>query len=385
MDIHKIEQRIKAQWDLIDKHCPKDKKILKKFEAEMYANGLSNNRVLFYLITIYVIAKKTNKPIQDLDIDDIKNVLADIEKSKYSEWTKSKYRIAIKKFYQWAEGYEWNSKEYPDKIKWVSTTTRKSKLKRPVILTKEEVLQLFRTAKGLRNKAMVSFMYETGCRCPDELLHMKISDIEFDEHGAKVKLTSGKVGDRKIRIVSCVPHLKKWIENHPNPKNDSYVWVSTGSRNHAELLSYSMFKQIISNIINKAGIEKRITPYSFRRTRYTHLATTMPTPLLYKFMGQVQGSKVIERYVELNEEAVDNAILGFHGIKPKENGDIKALFCSRCGKQNSPELDYCNVCHGALTDKALQELEDKKELEKDVLYKQLVQRFKEELKAGVIK
>jgi integrase len=44
-------------------------------------------------------------------------------------------------------------------------------------------------------KALVSFMYESGCRCPDELLHMKVGDVEFNDCGAKVieRLTMKKL------------------------------------------------------------------------------------------------------------------------------------------------------------------------------------------------
>lgn len=383
MDIHNNEQRLKKLWVRISEHCSKvDGEILGRFQDELYANGLSMARVLIYLGPLYMISKNAKKNLADLDKDDLKGIIGQIEKKDYSEWTKVRYKYAVKKFYTFLDGRDWNCKEYADKVKWIGATVRRSKLKRPVILSKEEVLGLFNACRGTREKALCSFMYESGCRSPDELLHMKVGDVEFDEYGAKVKLTSGKVGTRIIRVVSCVPHLKAWVnDEHPDPKPDNWMWVSKGTKRFGEPIGYESLKLLVRKWRNDAGIEKKITSYTFRRTRYTHLSSKWPTPVLYKYMGQVQGSKVIERYVELNQEAVDDAILSFYGMKQKNNGDIRPLFCSRCDKQNSPELEYCNTCHAPLTEKAIIAADTKKKIEMQDLFNEMVRKFKEEMKA----
>lgn len=208
MDIHQTEQRLKTLWIRIEKYCDKDISDIRRFQDEMFANGLSNNRVLLYLNAVYSISKITKKKLADMTKDDIKEIVAEIERSKKAEWTKVKYKLSIKKFYQFADKLEWYSKEYPDRVKWINSGARKSKLLRPIILTEDEVKRMFKAANRGREKAMVSFMYESGCRCPDELFHMKVGDVEFDEYGAKVKLTSGKVGTRTIRIISSIPYMK---------------------------------------------------------------------------------------------------------------------------------------------------------------------------------
>jgi len=101
-------------------------------------------------------------------------------------------------------------------------------------------------------KALVSFMYESGCRCPDELLHMKVGDMEFNDYGAKVKLRSGKVGSRIILVISCIPHLKAWIGNeHPNPKSSSYLWVNEGSRKYSKVELF-FFEEAVQKVGKKS-------------------------------------------------------------------------------------------------------------------------------------
>jgi len=379
LDIHNTEDKLKATMKKLDNLSKVNKELIMKFYNECFSHGLSNSRVLFYVIKLIRIAEKYKKDLDKLTTEDIKNIVADIEKNEnYAEWTKAGYKLTIKKFYKWLD-LKWDSKTFPEKVDWIHAGARKSKLEDPIILTKEEIIKLFNVAEGSREKALVSFMYESGCRSPDELLHMKVSDVEFNEHGAKVKLHSGKVGSRTILVISCVPHLKAWIETeHHDPKPNNYLWTRKGSK---KLLSYASLKKLIRKWREKAKIEKPITAYTFRRTRYTHLSTKIPTPALYNYMGQVQGSKVIERYVKLSGEDVDEAILNFYGLVNPKNSDIKPLFCSRCGKQNAPELEYCSICHAPLTEKARVNVEEIKKKELSDIVEELIEmKMKEETK-----
>lgn len=363
IDIHNINTRLNCFLKRVDKLPERNRDMLLKFKAECYSQGLSNARVLFYISRITRIAEIYKKNFDEMDKDDLKKIVSDIEGNpNYKEWTKSGYKIALKKFFQFVSGLEWSSRDFPQMVKWIHSKARESKLEDPTILTKEEILKMFEAAEGIREKALVSFMYEGMPRCPDELFHMKCSDVVFDEYGAQVKLSSGKVGSRTIRVVSCVPYLKRWIsEEHPNSQQDNYVWVGKGNRNHGKLISYNYLEKMVRKWTKKAGITKRVTPYTFRRTRYTHLAPKLPTPILYKYAGQVQGSSVIRRYLGLSTEDTDESILSFYGMKNlKTNGDIKPLFCSICGKQAPPEKQFCPTCNAPLTEKAKLHVEEKK-------------------------
>ncbi|MFH1229730.1 MAG: tyrosine-type recombinase/integrase [Candidatus Aenigmatarchaeota archaeon] len=378
LDIHKTESTLKSINIRIGILSESNKKNLTNFYSECLSRGISNNRTIFYLAKLLVIIKNTGRDLDSLDYEEIKNLVTTIESNKsYKEWTKASYKIAIKKFYKWLE-FGWDSKVYPSKVSWIKARARKSKLDDPIVLTKEEVLRIFKAANGLREKALASFLYESGCRAPDELLNLRIKDVEFNDSGAKVRLHSGKVGYRTILVVSCVPHLKAWIENeHPSPKPDSYVWTRKGS---SRVIAYNSLQKMINRWRKNAGIDKHITPYTFRRTRYTHLASKIPTPVLYKYMGQVLGSKVIDRYVSLSGEDTDEAILSFYGIVAGANHDIKPMFCSRCNKQNPPELEYCSICNSPLTEKAKVEVEEKRTLEIKDLVELLIQKRLGELK-----
>ncbi|UCG95534.1 MAG: tyrosine-type recombinase/integrase [archaeon] len=388
--IQKSEQRLKTCLRRIDKLKENDKKLILKFKDEAFAQGLSNARVLHYLIDIQKISEWTSKDLDKLTEDEIKKLVSRIERKDYSEHTKKSYKLSIKKFYQFLEGYEWRSKEYPKKVKWIGTDVRKEKLKGPIILSKEEVKEIFRAAEGPLEKALASFMYESGCRAPDELLRMEFPrDVELLDGKAKVRLFSGKTGERKIIVVACLPYLREYLKEYKTKrgKKDGPLWVTKKrvkikgkDKEKIKPLSYIQLVTLVKKWTKKAGIKKRVTPYTYRRSRATHLSTKFPTPILYKYMGWVPTSKVIDRYVSLNEEQMEETILGFYGMSTgKENNDIKPLFCSYCGQQNPPELEFCHWCHNPLTDMA-----KKKERETSIksMLESMIEKKVKELQAG---
>jgi len=189
MNVHHIEQKLESIRRLTKKLSARNSELIFKFEKECYSHGLSDARVLFYASKLLVISRKTGKDLDVLTKEDIKEIVAEIEKGtyeytlnkrvrkgKYSEWSKAGFKLTIKKFYQWLDGLEWDSKRYPERADWIRSGERTAKLNEPIILSKEEILRLFKAAEGTREKALVTFMYESGCRCPDELLNMKVSE-----------------------------------------------------------------------------------------------------------------------------------------------------------------------------------------------------------------
>lgn len=113
---------------------------------------------------------------------------------------------------------------------------------------------MLNVAEHIRDKALVSLLYESGFRI-GELLSLMIKNIEFDEYGARVLIPEGKTDMRKIRLVSSIPYLANWVENHPL-KNDpeSPLWVGVGTRNKNEAICYQNARILITKLVKKANI-----------------------------------------------------------------------------------------------------------------------------------
>jgi len=80
----------------------------------------------------------------------------------------------------------------------------------------------------------------------------------------------------------------------------------------------------------------------FRHTRATRLLAKVPETIGAKYMGWVNGSKMVGVYVHLAQEDVDEAILRMHGIKTNSNNnkDLEVKQCPRCLMVNPATSEF---------------------------------------------
>lgn len=324
----------------------KNKDLLLKFTEEVYTQGLSESRVSFYARHLWLVMRDVTKDFDKLTKEDIKKIVSKIEKRDLSDYTKAIYKEVIKKLFQWIAGFEWKSKKFPEIVSWISTTVSSNNRKTPEeILSKEEIMKMICSAKRIRNKAIVSVLYESGCRI-GEFLNVKLKHIEFDDYGCIIRV-HGKTGSRRIRLVSCVPHLSNWLENHPLRRDrNAYLIISLGSRNYGERLSYFTLAKILKDLAKESKVKKRVNPHSFRHARATHLATKLTEAQMKEFFGWIQSSKMASVYVHLSGRDMDQAILKMYGVvKEKEEGEeIQTKICYSCAERNSFESKFCRRC-----------------------------------------
>ena len=349
LDIHKIGRRFERALEKLEKSSirKEDKELILEFMDYAMSNGLTKSRVLKYINTLRVISSGLKKPFKDASKQDIMHLVRKVEQSDYSEWTKHDYKAILKRFYKWLSGDE----EYPETVRWIKTGIRRNKQKLPEeLLTPEDVNKMIEMAHHPRDKALVSVLYESGCRI-GEILTMKIKHVAFDEYGAKITV-QGKTGMRRVRIFSSVPYLATWMSNH-HLKNDpdAPLWVSIGTRNRDKVVKYSNIRLLIVDLAKKAGIKKRVHPHLFRHSRATSLAKYFTDAQMNQYFGWVQGSGMPSTYVHLSGKDVDGTLLKLHGFREdvEDKGDTYSpVKCFRCEKMNPPAGKICIRCGAPL-------------------------------------
>jgi len=231
------------------------------------------------------------------------------------------------------------------------------------LFLKEEIERMIAAADHIRDKAIISLLYESGFRI-GEFLNLRIKHIEFDKYGGKILVPHGKTGMRKIRVVSSIPHLATWIENHPLKEDPaSLLWIGTGTRNKNRPICYQNVNKLIKKIAIRARIRKRANPHMFRHTRATHLANHFTEAQMNHYFGWVQGSKMSSIYVHLSGRDIDKAVLKLHGIqeeKDVKSEELELKKCCRCEKDNPSTGKFCLRCGLILDDTTAIEFEDKK-------------------------
>lgn len=224
----------------------------------------------------------------------------------------------------------------------------KPKIQQSDLVTPEEMALIIESCNNVRDKAIFSTLYDSGCRI-GELLLMRINSLKFDNYGAVLEVPyEGKTGTRSVRIVGdSVAFLGAWVQNHPN-RNDLnaplFCNISEGIRGRA--MTYDDVHGALGKIIKRAKITKRIHPHLFRHTRATILASRVAEAPLEAQMGWVPGTKQMSTYVHLSGAQTDEAILKAYGIEVKDKTiqEKKPVKCPRCSETNPSGSKYCWKC-----------------------------------------
>lgn len=315
-------------------------------------SGLSVGRKYAYLLRLRRVALMIPDKFLDPSERDIKQVMATIQNSpvKWGNGDPHKpslnqiqsFQVCLKKFYKWHLG---NNKVYPACVDWIKINNPRHLQEKPVeIIAKEEHLAMYNAAKNARDKALLSLLYDSGCRI-GELLTMRIRDCQFDDDGALIAVT-GKTGYRQVRIVgNSIADLQVWIANHPLGNNpEATLFTRTDGKS---AMDYDQVHSMFRKTQKRAGIQRRIYPHLYRHTRATMLADKVPESVLEKQQGWVHGSRMSRVYVHLSQEQQDSAILQAYGKKRKKPVEIDVETpkkCPRCQNDNRSDAKFCKYC-----------------------------------------
>ena len=213
-------------------------------------------------------------------------------------------------------------------------------------------------AEGVRNKALIAVLYESGAR-RGELENCKLKDVnEFHrgkEHGYVMKLR-GKTGERQVTIYRYQQWLRIWLEACNN--NDPETPLFPTTRRYSEPHDYGhlkgdRFNSILKAAAKKAGIKKNIHAHLLRHSQATRLANTMTEQQLKTQFGWQPGSNMTSVYVHLSGRDTQNAMLKSYGIVTEEDEKgNKVEHCGQCDEIISPGMNHCPRCGKPITQEA---------------------------------
>jgi site-specific recombinase XerD len=326
-----------------------------------FATGIGNRRVQRYLDVLCVLSRELGKPFKEASKLDVQAYVRKLLESDYTDWTKYTYQIIVRVFYQWL--FDMEGHDHPEPTKWMRPRppSRNSKLPEDM-LTEEEVKRMIEVTRKPRNRALIAFLYESGARI-GEVMNLRIKDVDFTGDFCRVMLR-GKTGMRKIPLITSVPYLTTWINQHPTREDpESLVFVSTGCRNHKKPLSYNTFNKVLLKSGHKARVRKALNPHNFRHSRATHLANKLTEQQLKIYFGWSGNSKMTSTYVHLSGRDIESAILEANGLRKKEERPdslLRPRQCPRCREDNEATSDICHRCGQPLDTKSALAFEERK-------------------------
>jgi len=345
---------------------PANRKHIEKFLQQITAEGLSKARQAKYIYALIKLDQWIGKDFIKANKQDLIRVCGTLENSDYTDNTIHDYKAVMKRYYRWLredEGLRFDVGEYPKEVSWIKTTIKKKNHKLPKqLLSIEDVKKLANHTNNMRDRALILFLYESGCRI-GEALNIKIKDLQFDKYGAKVNL-KGKTGSRVIRIISSTPSISNWLIGHPRKEDgEAYLFCGIWGGNKGKVLNYRHVNNLLKQAAKKADINKPVNPHHFRHSRASKLAQKLTEAQLCQYLGWVQGSSEASVYVHLSGRDSDKAILEMHGLAKEEKTKDKfaQIECPRCKTVNDPAANVCSHCSLGLDEKSIMEYDKHKE------------------------
>lgn len=236
-----------------------DRFLCEQYYASLKVEGKSPKTIDRYMEQLRLMMEWVQKPLKEINSEDIRYYLALYQqRRKIASSTLDGMRRCICAFFSWAEFAGYIDKSPARRIKQI-----KFQIKKEPALTSGQIEKAMINCKSIRDKAIISFMYETGARV-SEVAGVKLSDIDFNE---RTVLIHGKGGKDRISLFTdkSAMYLEEYLMNR-----DLTISALFESKQKGHALSAAGIRTMVHGVGERAGID-RLHPHRFRVSRITHL------------------------------------------------------------------------------------------------------------------
>jgi integrase/recombinase XerD len=276
--------------------------------------SLSDNSIVAYTRDIKKFADYAiNLDLSESKIErnDISNFLVLLKKSNISARSQARIISGIKAFYKYLI--------LEDYIKYNPTDLVESPkigFRLPDTLSLIEIDKLISAIDlsqqhGERNRSILETLYSCGLRV-SELINLQLSNINFNENYIKV---TGKGNKQRLSPISgkALKYLSIYINEvriHLDIKkgNSDFVFLN----NRGTKLSRVMIFLIIKKLAEKIGLNKKISPHTFRHSFATHLIEGGADLRAVQEMLGHSSITTTEIYTHLDNDYLRSNIIQFH-------------------------------------------------------------------------
>ena len=282
-----------------------------KLERALASNSIdAYTRDVTKLMEFFDMNKKNQDPLQVLPVD-LHDFIKFINELGLSPYSQARIVSGIKGFYKYLT-FENLISEDPSELIELPRLGRKL----PDTLSINEIDQLFEAidmskASGPRDRAIAETIYSAGLRV-SELVNLKISNIYEDVgflrilgKGNKERLTP--IGKSALKFIKSYQHE---VRNHMQIKSgqEDYLFLN---RLGSKISRVSVFN-LIKNLALSAGINKKISPHTFRHSYATHLIEGGADLRAVQEMLGHESITTTEIYTHLDQDYLKQIIKEFH-------------------------------------------------------------------------
>lgn len=268
--------------------------LVKTYIVIKKTEGLSEGTLSNYYNTLKHFFLFVRKQPHEVTANDIRIFIYGYQQRKQvSDRTLDKYREYICWFFSWA-----HSEEYIPKNPGRSVKGIKYEQKERQALSQIELEYLRLACTTPRNKAILEFLYSTGCRV-SELIRVKKSDVDWRNNTVHL-LGKGKKHRTSFINARCEVALREYTKTRID--NSDYLFVS--ERAPHEQIQKCTVEKIIRELSDRAGLHKHITPHIIRHTTATQAVNNgMAIEDVSKLLGHASVATTMI-YAKVSQETV---------------------------------------------------------------------------------
>jgi len=281
--------------------------------------GLSGHSLEAYIRDITKLATyltPLQTPVLDVKENQILDFLKDLHSLGIEASTQSRCLSGIRSFFQYLV---FEGKIPMDPTVHIKSPQKGRKL--PDTLSFDEINLILEandmsTNEGVRNRTMLEFLYGAGLRV-SELVGLKLTDVYIENGFIKV---CGK-GDKERLVPAgrdAFTYLKLYL-SHIRPqipvKKSAVNYVFLNRRGSP--LSRVMVFIICKDLAQKAGIQKTISPHTFRHSFATHLIEGGADLRAVQEMLGHESILTTEIYTHLDRAYLSQMVRDFHPLNKK--------------------------------------------------------------------
>lgn len=276
--------------------------------------GLSENSILAYqndVCKLMDYAVSIHKTPEEISTEDLKNLMAVLYDFGLSARTQARIISGIKSFYQYLV-YE--DLLFDDPSYYLEQPKIGRKL--PEVLTVEEIDALIAAIdlsknEGQRNRAILETLYACGLRV-SELVDLKFDQLYFHEGFLRIIGKGNK--ERLVPVSASVEQeISSYVQNtraelNIAAGNENYVFLNRRGAKLTRVMIFTIIKQLADVI----GLQKNISPHTFRHSFATHLLEGGANLRAIQDMLGHESITTTEIYTHLDQSYIRDAILSYH-------------------------------------------------------------------------
>ena len=273
LDVVLHDFRIERKQEEIIVYDNSNNSKIKRFIATKRLEGLADSSLEQYYRTVSSMMESIDKPLEKIETDDIRYYLSMYqEQRKVSKVTMDNMRRYLSTFFCWCADEDIIGKNPMRRIKSIK---QHKTIKEP--FSDVEMEKIRQASGSVRNRALVEFLYSTGCRV-SEVVALDLNNIDFANNTVVV---TGK--GNKQREVYVSDKAMYWLNRYISSRKDSNNALFTGKGN--KRLSKSGIEATVRKVGVYAGVED-VHPHRFRRTIATNLLNKgMPVQEVQQMLG----------------------------------------------------------------------------------------------------